>query len=193
VRGHSQAAGELRGRGLAGLRRLVRAAAVLAAAAALQLAASGCGYFLVRGSGKAGPALRVAAFKNATAQAEAGGIFAAAARDQLQQRGRLAADASAGPVLEGDLVALRSSSSVLSAGGGVGVGALRVEAELRLRVMDAGAVKGEESLVGGEDFLQGVDVLGTEANRRTALRRLAEQLVRLGLERLEAASLLEKK
>jgi hypothetical protein len=44
---------------------------------------------------------------------------------------------------------------------------------------------------GGEEFLQGVDVLGTEANRRTALRRLAEQLARSGLERLEAASLLQ--
>ena len=90
-------------------------------------------------------------------------------------------------MLEGDLVALRTTSSVFNAGA---VGALRVEAELRLRVVDAGAVKSEESVTGGEEFLQGVDVLGTEANRRTALRRLAEQLVRLGLERMEAGTLL---
>ena len=164
-------------------RRLARTAAVLAA---LQLL-SACGYQLLHGAGPAGPALRVAAFKNATAQPELGGVFAAAAREQLHQRGRLAGEGGVGPVLEGDLVALRTTSSVLNAGA---VGALRVEAELRLRVMQAGAVKAEESVTGGEEFLQGVDVLGTEANRRTALRRLAEQLLRVGLARLEAGSLL---
>lgn len=165
-------------------RRLARVAAVLAA---LPLLAA-CGYTVVRGAGPAGPALRVAAFKNATAQPEAGGLFAAAAREQLHRLGRLAEEGGAGPVLEGDLASLRTTSSVLSAGS---VGALRVEAELRLRVTEAGAVKAEESVSGGEDFLQGVDVIGTEANRRTALRRLAEQLVRAGLERLEEGSLLK--
>ncbi len=167
-------------------RRLARAAAVLAA---LPFALPGCGYTLVRGAGPAGPLLRVAAFKNATAQPEAGGLFAAAAREQLHLRGRLAENGAVGPVLEGDLAVLRMTSSVLSAGS---VGALRVEAELRLRITEAGVVKAEESVTGGEDFLQGVDVLGTEANRRAALRRLAEQLVRSGLERLEAGSLLAK-
>ncbi len=176
-------------------RRLTRAAAVLAALPfalpgfGAQALFTGCGYTVVRGVGPAGPALRVAAFKNATAQAELGGLLASAAREQLHLRGRLAEEGAAGPVLDGDLVALRMTSSVLSAGS---VGALRVEAELRLRITEAGLVKAEETVTGAEDFLQGVDVLGTEANRRTALRRLAEQLVRTGLERLEAGSLLAK-
>jgi hypothetical protein len=163
----------------------VRAAAALPLLAALL--SCGCGYSVVRGAG-AGPALRVAAFKNPTAQPEVGGLFAAAAREQLHLRGRLLGEDALGPVLEGELLSLRTSSSVLSAGA---VGALRVEADLRLRVVEGGAAKAEEVVTGGEEFLQGVDVLGTEANRRTALRRLADQLLRAGLERLEAGSLLQ--
>jgi outer membrane lipopolysaccharide assembly protein LptE/RlpB len=145
-----------------------------------------CGYQLVR---TGGAPLRVGTLKNPTSQAEAGGLFATALREQLAARARLAEEGGAGPSIEGELLNLRTSPSVLAVGT---VGALRVEADLKLRVLEGGAVKAEQQVGGGEEYLQGVDVLGTEANRRAALRRLAEQLVRSCLERLEADALLPR-
>lgn len=147
------------------------AALPLALAAAL-----GCGYAPVRGG--AGPGLRVAAVKNDTAQAEAGGIFAAELRRELSGRGRLEPDGSAAPELVAELVALRTAPSGVSAEGGAA--SYRIDAELRIR---AGAW--EDAVVGGEDYLTGVDVLGTEANRRAALRRLARVLAAEAIERYE--------
>ena len=165
------------------------AAAALCGGLALALAIVGCGYQLVRqGELPGGGPLRVAAFKNLTAQAEAAGFFSAAARVQLAARRRLAEEGDEqAAVLEGDLVALRSSTSVL---GAAGAGAFRLDAELRLRVRKGDAVSYFDNSSGSEDYLQGVDVAGTEVNRRAALRRLAEAVVRTALERMEAAALL---
>ena len=163
------------------------AASIGAAVAALVL--GGCGYQLVRqGELPGNGPLRVAAFKNLTAQAEAAGFFAAAARGQLAARRRLAEEGdSQAAALEGELVALRSNPSVL---GAAGAQAFRVDAELRLRVRKGEATLWAEGATGSEDYLQGVDVAGTEANRRAALRRLAETVLRAALERMEAGALL---
>ena len=155
--------------------------------AALSLA--GCGYQLVRqGQLPGGGPLRVAAFKNLTAQAEAAGLFAAAARAQLAARGRLAPeDDGAAAELAGEVVALRNNPSVL---GAAGASAFRLEADLRLRVHSGETTLFAETASGFEEYLQGIDVAGTEANRRTALRRLADAVLRGALERMEAGSLL---
>src|SRR5207249_8004969 len=116
----------------------------------------GCGYAPVRG--RAQPGLRVGAVRNATAQAEAGGIFAAELRRELAGRGRLEADGSQAKELQAELVALRSVPSGVGAEGGAA--SYRIDAELRLR-----AGEWSDAVVGGEDCLTGVDVLGTEANR----------------------------
>jgi hypothetical protein len=55
-----------------------------------------------------------------------------------------------------------------------------LDAELRVR-----APAYEDAVVGGEDYLTGVDVLGTEANRRAALRRLARALAAEAIDRYE--------
>jgi hypothetical protein len=89
-------------------------------------------------------------------------------------------------VLEGELLALSNSPSIL---GAAGAGAFRLGAALRLRVLRGTAVLYDEVAGGGEDYLQGIDVLGTEANRRAALRRTAESVLREALERMEIASL----
>jgi hypothetical protein len=149
-----------------------RAAAVLALCAAL----GGCGYSLAH---KGGQPLRVAPFHNATAEAEAGGLFAAELRAELNGRGRLAGDESQAPMIQGEIVGLRSYASAL---GSVNAAAFRVEAQVRLRMPGY-----EDLAVGAEDFYVGVDVLGTEANRRAALRRLARSLSRELIERLEVA------
>jgi hypothetical protein len=156
--------------------------------AVLAASAPGCGYGVVRsGQLPGGGALRVLAFTNKTAQAEAGGIFAAAARELLAARGRLAAeDELAAPVLEGELLSLANAPSIL---GAAGAGAFRLSASLHLRVLRGTAVLYDEVASGGEEYLQGIDVLGTEANRRTALRRAAGSVLRDALERMEIASL----
>jgi hypothetical protein len=55
-----------------------------------------------------------------------------------------------------------------------------LDAELRVRTPAY-----EDAVVGGEDYLTGVDVLGTEANRRAALRRLARALAAEAIDRYE--------
>ena len=140
-----------------------------------------CGYSLAQ---KGQQPLRVAAVRNDTAEAEAGGLLAAELRSELHARGRLAEEsgqvaAAPPPVIEGELVALRSFTSSL---GGDGAQAFRLEAQVKLRT--AGY---DDMLVGSEDFLAGVDVLGTEANRRAALRRVLRQVAHDLVERLEVA------
>jgi hypothetical protein len=143
--------------------------------AALSLA---CGYAPVRGA----PAhsLRVAAVKNDTAQAEAGGIFAAELRRELSARGRLSPDGSPAPELRAELVSLSTAPSGVGAEGGAA--SYRIDAALRIHAGDW-----EDAVSGGEDYLTGVDVLGTEANRRAALRRLARGLAAEAIERYDVA------
>jgi hypothetical protein len=128
--------------------------------------------------GRPAQELRVSAVKNGTAQAEAGGIFAAELRRELSARGRLAPEASSAPELNAELVALRTAPSGVGVEGGAV--SYRLDAELRLRAGDY-----QDVVVGGEDYLTGVDVLGTEANRRAALRRLARGLAAEAIERYE--------
>jgi hypothetical protein len=137
---------------------------------------AGCGYAPVRG--KSAPGLRVAEVKNDTAQAEAGGIFAAELRRELAGRGRLEPEGSSAPQLAAELVTLRSFPSGVGAEGGAA--SYRIDAELRIRAGDW-----LDAVTGGEDYLTGVDVLGTEANRRAALRRLARALAVEAIERYE--------
>jgi len=150
---------------------------------AVALAAWGCGYAPVRGRSVEG--LRVAPVKNATAQAEAGGIFASELRRELAGRGRLEPDESQAKELHAELVTLRSLPSGVGAEGGAA--SYRIDAELRIRAGDYA-----DAVTGGEDYLTGVDVLGTEANRRAALRRLARALAAEAIERYEVAERLAK-
>ena len=110
----------------------------------------GCGYAPVRG--RAQPGLRVGAVRNATAQAEAGGIFAAELRRELAGRGRLAPDGSGAPELAAELLMLRSLPSGAGAEGGAT--SYRLDGQLRVHAGDYA-----DTVSGGEDFLTGVDVL----------------------------------
>ena len=136
-----------------------------------------CGYAPVRA--KVGGPIRVAVVRNDTAQAEAGGILAAALRNELAGRRRLAPDSSAAPEAQLELVRLTNSPT---ASGGEGAAAFRLDAELKLHLGDY-----DDSLIASEDYLAGVDVLGTEANRRAALRRLAIGAAKEAIERYEVS------
>src|SRR5438105_12175762 len=116
----------------------------------------GCGYAPVRG--RAPPALRVAAVRNATAQAEAGGIFAAELRRELAGRGSLAPDGSGSPELAAELLMLRS----LPSGAGAEGGATSYRLDAQLRVLAGGFW---DTVPRGEDVFTGVIGLGAVANR----------------------------
>src|ERR671923_1023707 len=132
--------------------------------------ACSCGYQVARpGELPRGEPIRVAAFQNYTAQVEAGGLFATALRAELEARGKLAPDGSTAPELTGELLSLASTPSAL---GAQGASAYTLSAAVRVRLREASTVVYEDQLGLGEDYLAGIDVLGTEANRRAALRRL---------------------
>ena len=146
----------------------------------------GCGYRVARpGEVPKGQDIRVAAFQNYTAQVEAGGLFATALREELAARGRLAPESASGPELTGELISVASTPSAL---GAQGAAAFTVAATLRIRLRDGSGVVYEDQVGFGEDYLAGIDVLGTEANRRAALRRLARAISRELLDRMSVAA-----
>lgn len=148
--------------------------------ALLFLCAAGCGYTMARGGSAP---LRVSSFRNGTAQVEAGGLFASALREEVSSRGRLSE--TEGPALQGELLAIRSGPSAINA---AGAQAYHVDCDVVLRVVEAaGNVAYEDRGTFGDDYLVGVDVLGTEANRRAALRRVARAASRELMERYEVA------
>jgi hypothetical protein len=150
----------------------------LRAAALCLCLSSACGYAPVRSRPASG--VRVAAVRNDTAQAEAGGIFAGAIRSELAGRGRLEPDASSSPELVLELIALRSYPSGTA---GEGAASFRLDAELKLNVGSY-----EDRIRSSEDYFAGIDVLGTEANRRAALRRLARTAAHEAIERYEISA-----
>lgn len=158
-------------------------------AALALLVLAGCGYQLAQGGRlpQGASALRVGAIGNhATAQAELGGLFAAALADELVARGQLTR-ADDAPSLEGELVSLRAAPAGL---GAQGASAFRLSATLAVRLVGAGgAVLSQDTLSDGEDYLAGVDVLGTETNRRMAIRRVARRMAHDALEKLGVAGL----
>lgn len=72
--------------------------------------------------------------------------------------------------------------SVPTSAGSEGAGAYRLLADLRVKIGDY-----EDTVQLGEDYLAGIDVLGTEANRRAALRRLFRSAAREAIERYDVA------
>jgi hypothetical protein len=141
------------------------------------LLAAGCGYAPVRRA--ATHSVRVAPVRNDTAQAEAGGLFAAELRTELAGRGWLVGEASDAPELHAQIVSL---ISIPTSAGSEGAAAYRLNAVLRVKVADY-----EDSVQVGEDYLAGIDVLGTEANRRAALRRLFRSAAKEAIERYDVS------
>jgi hypothetical protein len=121
----------------------------------------------------------VAPVRNDTAQAESSGLFAAELRAELSGRERLVGEASSAPELNAQIVSL---ISVPTSAGSEGAAAYRLNADLRVKIGDY-----EDVVQLGEDYLAGIDVLGTEANRRAALRRLLRSAAREAIERYDVS------
>ena len=141
-----------------------------------------CGYAPVRG--QKAQSVRVAAVKNDTAQAEVGGLFAAAFRSELAGRGQLDPDTAASPELVLEVVSLRSVPSGTTAEGAT---SFRLDADLKLKVGSF-----EVRMGASEDYFAGIDVLGTEANRRAALRRLVRTAARDAIDRYDVSGRLKQ-
>ncbi|MCI0569586.1 MAG: LPS assembly lipoprotein LptE [Myxococcaceae bacterium] len=155
-----------------------------AGALLLLVAVAGCGYrFVTPGSALPGGVRRVCApvLVNRTAEPAAEALFTQALREGLVRQG-LAAQDGCDATLRGELLAV--SSGVGLAGPPAGVVSYRASATLRLTLQRGDEVLRTVEVAGGEDFLPGLDVMQTEANREAALHRLAQALAREALDRL---------
>jgi len=150
----------------------------IAAAAAVAGVLAGCGYrFAVGGAGLPDGVARVyvPVFENRSSDAEAGALFSEALAAALARQGR-AAGPGAPAQVQGTVLAIGFAPAATGPDG-TGVGVYRLTASLRLRLVREGQVLCDREFSGGEDFLPGADLLGTEAGRRQAARRLAERLM----------------
>jgi hypothetical protein len=158
-----------------GFRRL-RLAVVVAAGVA-----SGCGYrFTPRGSGlpQGVNTLCAPLFTNETPEPTLEAHFTRFLRQELTRVGRLATGTACDARVEGTVLAVWNSPTIVG-------NYFRVAASARLRLVKDGQVLKETQVSGTEDYLLGSgDVLEAEANRQTALDRLAEVLMRDGFDRL---------
>ncbi len=166
----------------------------LAALCAL-LGVSACGYRFTPDGGELPGGVRavfVPIFDNDTAEPGIGAWFTDAMRLELSRAGREGGEASEARLM-GRILEVRDPTAIYTTdtSGQVRRTSARVEAVVELDLM-----KGDERLRrvrvrGGEDYLVSTSAAGSlsvledDANRRLALRRLAERLMREGYERLQ--------
>ncbi|MBK7861762.1 MAG: LptE family protein [Archangiaceae bacterium] len=164
-------------------------------AAWLVLVATACGY---RFTAPGGPlpqgirAVQAPVFNNVTPEPAAEVFFTESLREQLARAGTLGGDA-ADAVIQGTVVAVSSTPMAVNAGAPT----YRLSAVVDLKLVRNGQVLAATVVSGDEDVLSGTadpaepkgqrydqQLIGTEANRQAALRRLADTLMREGYERL---------
>lgn len=151
----------------------------IAAAALACLGASACGYgFAVGGPGFPDDvaAVYVPVFANRSSEPEAGAVFSLALAENLAREGR-----SAGPMaparIDGEIVSLVASPAATTKDGR-GVGIYRLTGTVRLRLLRHERELCRRDFNGAEDFLPAENLLGLDANRREAVHRLAERMMR---------------
>ncbi len=166
----------------------------------LLLSGLGCGYrFVPRGSGLPEGVRSVCApvFRNDTAEPALELLFTRFLRQELVRAGVLGGSGSCDASVEGVVSAVWSgpigraeplyqgTENVTDSS----QANYRTSATVVLRLMRDGQVLSEATVSGSEDFLPGTarvsgDILDAEANRQSALQRLAETLMREGYDRL---------
>ncbi len=157
--------------------------------ALLCFALSACGYRFTAPAGSLPEGIRAVhapVFDNRTGEPTAEIFFTQAFREQLTRAGTLGTSQTPA-VIEGTLESI-SGSPVLAGidrtSGNLKLPTYRLSANVHLRLQNQGRVLAEATVSGNEEYPSGADVLLTEANRSAALRRLAEQMMREGYERL---------
>lgn len=137
-----------------------------------------CGYRFSVGEQVLPPgldAVHVPVFDNRSSEPEAGAIFAEALANAFARSGK-AAGPSAPARIEGEVVSLVSSPAATQSDGR-GVGVYRVRARVRLRLLHEGVLVCSRDVQEGEDYLPSQTLLGLDASRRQAVRRLASRMM----------------
>ena len=165
--------------------------------------ASGCGYrFTPRGGGLPEGIRSVCApvFRNDTPEPGLEVLFTRAFRQELGRSGVLGGSGACEATVEGAVVGVGSAPTIITEPVYQGntlvappqLASYRASAAVQLRLIRDGRVLSETTVSGNEDFLPGTasvsgDVLEAEANRQAALHRLAETMMREGLDRLASS------
>ncbi|HLV60808.1 MAG TPA: LptE family protein [Fredinandcohnia sp.] len=150
-------------------------------ASLLLLGLAACGYqfsvgrsALPEGLGR----VYVPVFENRSSEPEAGAIFAEALAESFARSGGAGGPSSPSRV-EGEIVSLVSSPAATQRDGR-GVGVYRIRAKVRLRLLHEGALLCTREVEEGEDYLPSQTLLGLDASRRQAVRRLAVRMMDRG-------------
>lgn len=138
----------------------------------------GCGYrFSVGGPSfpEGIASVYVPVFENRSSEPEAGALFADALSESLARDGK-----AGGPLaparIEGVVVSL-SSAPAATQRDGQGVGVYRVVGRLLLRLSRDGTTLCAREVQSSEDYLPSQNLLGLDASRRQAIRRLARRMM----------------
>ncbi|MFT3706534.1 MAG: LPS assembly lipoprotein LptE [Archangium sp.] len=148
---------------------------------------SACGYRFVAPNSELPGGVRsvnVPVFMNRTPEPAAELTFTEAAKDQLSRAGRLGGNAAEAELV--GTIAAVSSGPVMSAPSLPKQPVFRITATITLNLVKGGATIGTATITTSEEFPSGADVLLTESNRGAALKRLADTMIREGLERLQS-------
>lgn len=140
--------------------------------------AGACGYRFSVGEGDLPPgidAVYVPIFENRSSEPEAGAYFAEALAETFARAGR-AGGPNTPARIEGEVVSLVSSPAATQRDG-KGVGVYRVRARIRLRLVQDGVLICSREVHEGEDYLPSQTLLGLDASRRQAVRRLASRMM----------------
>lgn len=172
-----------------------RALAGLIALLGVLILATACGYRFTPDGGQLPDGVRTVyapVFENDTAEPGIGAWFTEAMRLELSRAGREGGEASDARLF-GKILEVRDPTAIYTtdAAGQVRRTGARVEAVVELRLVKGDSILRQIEVRGGEDYLVSSGVAGSlsvledDANRRLALRRLAERLMREGFERLQ--------
>ena len=166
------------------MRVLPTATLALVLSGAICGALTGCGYRFAAGGASALPSgiteVRAPIFVNDTAEPALEVPFTEAMREQLLRSGidtRSSAEAEVqGTVLNvwGTPTVLANPTTEFPAGR---LASYRIFVSVRVRLVKHGEALAQTEMTGSEDYLPGIDVLESEANRQAALHRLARRLM----------------
>ncbi|HWV37588.1 MAG TPA: LptE family protein [Vulgatibacter sp.] len=121
-------------------------------------------------------AVYVPVFTNRSSEPEAGAVFSQALAEHLAREGRAAGPMSPARI-DGEVVSLIASPAATMKDGR-GVGIYRLTGTVRLKLLRDGRELCRRDFNGAEDFLPAENLLGLDANRREAVHRLAERMMR---------------
>ena len=154
------------------------------AVAVIAAAAAGCGYRFTAGGAPLPEGIRsveVPVFSNKTAEPGLEVAFTDAMRFEIARAG-VGGPGEPSAQLVGEILAVSGAPTLVTTSGALA--SYRLVAMARLRLIKGGRTVGDVQVQSSEDYLPGVDVTSSEANRAAALQRIARSMARDGYGRL---------